>query len=206
MRNIILILSFLLICIFERSFADTLNVPDEYGTIQSAINSASEGDTVKVADGTHKGAGNRDISFLGKGIVVISENGAEHTIIDAEGSSSEYHRCFVFNSGEDTTSVLQGFTITGGYYGVMLLKREQTPKSSQEYDYCGGGIYIGYSSPKITNNIIEFNSATEGGGIYCTNSQAVICNNEIADNLVSMFERGIEPPPFSWTLRKALLN
>ena len=52
-----------------------LEVPSEdYPTIQSAINAASNGDTVLVHTGTYTGIGNRDLDFHGKAITVRSEN------------------------------------------------------------------------------------------------------------------------------------
>ena len=44
----------------------------EYPTIQAAINAATDGEVVELADGTYIGPGNRDLDFLGKGITVRS--------------------------------------------------------------------------------------------------------------------------------------
>jgi|GEM_PF-6956122 len=48
----------------------------------------------------------------------------------------------------------------------------------------GGGISCcGYSSPKITNNIITGNTGLYGGGIYCLDySSPTILGNAITDN------------------------
>ncbi len=128
-----------------------LLVPTEYETIQAAINASFNGDTVIVAPGIYTGDGNRDINFLGKAIKVRSENGPRNCIIDCLGRSTDQHRGFIFESGENANTILDGFTITQGHT-----------------DY-GGGIYCYmYSSPKITNCIISTNRAnTFGGGICC---------------------------------------
>ena len=42
--------------------ADILLVPDDYGTIQAAINAAVNGDEVVVADGIYSGVGNKNPS------------------------------------------------------------------------------------------------------------------------------------------------
>ncbi|MDH4034320.1 MAG: right-handed parallel beta-helix repeat-containing protein, partial [candidate division Zixibacteria bacterium] len=95
-------------------------LPDGSGaapTIQAAVDIASERDTIICAPGTFTGDGNRDIDFGGKNVVVISENGPYATTIDCEGSVSEPHQAFYFHTNEDSTSVVEGFTITGAYTG-----------------------------------------------------------------------------------------
>ncbi|MBN1352602.1 right-handed parallel beta-helix repeat-containing protein [candidate division KSB1 bacterium] len=141
---------------------DIINVPASYNTIQSAINYANNGDTILVAAGIYY----ENINFKGKAIIVKSEAGPEATIIDGSQAGS----VVTFSSGEDTTSVISGFTITNG---------------KAQY---GAGIYIcDGSSPKIINNIITMNiieqQHTSGGcGIIVFGGNAVIRNNEISYN------------------------
>ena len=133
--------------------------------IQAGIDSCASGDTVIVAPGTYTGAGNRDIDFTGKAIVVMSLSGPDVTIVDCEGSVGAYHRGFYFHSGEDTTSVLRGFTIRNGY--------------SNE----GGGICCHASSPRIVGNVVSGNFADGGGGgIYCEGTHSIISGNTISHN------------------------
>jgi len=157
------------------SFATVIHVPADQPTIQAGIDSAQNGDTVLVAPGTYTGNGNRDIDFGGKGFVLKSENDPDSTIIDCEGSASEPHRGFYFHSGEDSTTVVEGFTIRNGY-GLT-----DSPFPSESV---GGGIKCdSSSSPKIINNTISGNSGNDGGGIYCDlQSSPTISNNTIAGN------------------------
>jgi parallel beta-helix repeat protein/predicted outer membrane repeat protein len=145
--------------------ATTIHVPSDQPTIQAGIDAAVDGDTVLVADGTYTGDGNRDIDFLGKATVVMSEKGPENCVIDCGGGY--WHRGFVFQSTEDSSSVLHGFTITGG---------------NLDYD-AGAGIFCYYSSPTITGNIISYNGTEgRGGGIGCQYSSPIIENNMITEN------------------------
>jgi parallel beta-helix repeat protein len=145
--------------------ATTIHVPADSTTIQAGINGAVDGDTVLVADGTYTGDGNRGIDFMGKAIVVMSENGAESCVIDCEGEG----RGFSFYNEEDSGSILQGFTITQGWGGQM-----------------GGGIFCSGSSPTISDNTITNNGATlMGAGIYCIASSPTITGNTISGNTSS---------------------
>lgn len=132
--------------------------PADYTTIQAAIDAAEPNDIVLVADGVYMGDGNRDINFTGKAITVKSENGPTNCIIDASDEVTS-HRAFIFESAEDSTSVIEGFTITGGY---ITTTGPSLPG--------GGGIACYTSTPSIRNCIFYENS-TEGigGAIYYGN-------------------------------------
>jgi len=135
-------------------------VPAEYLTIQEAIKCSWNGGTVWVADGTHKGQGNRDIDFLGRAITVRSQNGPQNCIIDCNGTQDEPHRGFYFHNGEGKSSVLDGFTIINGY-------------ANDE----GGGIYCFRGSPMLINCMFSNNSAKYwGGAISNRNSSSTLSN------------------------------
>ena len=92
----------------------------DYATIQAAIDAAAAGDEVVLEEGTYTGWGNRDIDYKGKAITVRSvepndANIVEATVIDCQGTGSDPHRGFVFDSGEGADSVLSGVTIINGY-------------------------------------------------------------------------------------------
>ncbi len=161
---------FLLVCTHAPANAATWLVkPDGTGaalTIQDGVNVSANGDTVLLAPGTYTGAGNRDVNFNGKAIVVTSQSGAAATIIDCQGLG----RGFIFTSGESATSVLSHVTITNG--------------SATE----GGAIYAHVAKPTITDNIIVKNSAADaGGGIFvygASSNPSELARNTISGNSV----------------------
>ncbi|MDX2432414.1 MAG: hypothetical protein QNK35_15860, partial [Bacteroides sp.] len=116
MKNFGLIFSMILVSMFTS--AQIIKVPEEHTTIQAAINAAVEGDTVLVDEGTYL----ENINFLGKPITVAShfilDGDTSHiskTVIDgSQPTHPDTASVVLMISGEDSTSVLNGFTITGG--------------------------------------------------------------------------------------------
>jgi len=165
-QNILRLLILAGIITVQLLHAATLYVgPEEvHSTIQSAIDAAGNGDIVVVLDGSYTGAGNRDINFHGKAVHLKSENGPSHCIIDAGGTSTSFHRAFIFNNNEQEDSVVEGFTITGGFHTE------------------GGAILCAGASPIISGNIFTGNDAVRGGALHMENSESVIKNNTFAFN------------------------
>jgi predicted outer membrane repeat protein len=135
--------------------AHTIHVDEsgagDYTTIQEGLNAAGTGDTVLVAPGTYDQPLDRALDFDGEGIVLMSQAGPGATFIDCEGED----RAFYFHNDEDSTAVVDGFSI-----------REGDALS-------GGAVYMSWCSPTIKNCIFEWNSAnSEGGAILCLNADS----------------------------------
>jgi len=187
MKKIITILFILQSSIFnlQLSEAQVIHVPADQPSIQAGIDYATNGDTVLVANGTYL----ENINFLGKAITVASNfiidgdtNHINNTIIDGSmPDDPDYGSVVTFLTGEDSTSVLSGFTITGGT-GMA------DPATGARI---GGGIVCYYSTARIIHNIITGNGIYDvdyawGAGIACVRDNGadrmVIRNNIISNN------------------------
>ena len=136
----------------------TIHVPADQPTIQAGIDAAVIYDTVLVDPATY----NETIYFQGKHIIVHARANRSSTIIRSDAYDSTVVQ---FVDGEDSTSVLDGFVIFGGF-GVR-------------------GIYCQGASPIIQNCEIV---ACEEGAAFCLNSAAKIRHNWIHDNFC--FDQG----------------
>jgi len=160
-------IALLLLCFVSTTGARIITVdndaPADSNNIQAAIDDANDGDTVEIQPGTYAGPGNRDIDFKGKAITVRSTdpndpNTVAATIIDCNGSRSDYHRGFYFHSDEDVNSVVAGLTITNGYASG------------------GGAIYCSDGGPTIRNCLITGNTARyDGGAIHWASGPIIGC-------------------------------
>ncbi len=149
----------------NRALAVRRRVPQDYPTIQAAIDASITGDTVLVSEGTY----HENIRYKGKSIVVgslfVIDGDTAHvnrTIIDGSTTLIPDSGSVVYMiDGEDTTSVLAGFTITGG-------TGTKTFWFNAWYRF-GGGILCHNSGARIVNNDITRNrvraDGVYGGGI-----------------------------------------
>jgi hypothetical protein len=117
--------------------AAVVYVPDDYTSVQEAIDAAVDGDTVMVGPGTYR----ENIQIKDKKLTLVSTQGPETTIIDGGGMGSVVS---LERGGSGT--LLEGFTLTNGAAAR------------------GGGIYIYWSSLVVRNCIIADNTATSHGG------------------------------------------
>ena len=166
-----------------------IHVPADQPTVQAGIDAAADGDTVLVAENTYY----ENIRFKGKAITVASyyllDGDTSHiaaTVLDGSQSSHPDSGSVVyFINGEDTTSVLCGFTITGGS-GTEIVGYNNT-----QYLVGGGICILNDSGGKIIHNNIEFNEINAvgkgsiGAGIFAA-SRIVIKTKAtiIADNRI----------------------
>jgi hypothetical protein len=193
------------------SNAAILRVPSQFPTIQAAINASQNGDTVLVSSGRYL----ENIRYRGKRITVASEflttgnrNFILSTIIDGSQPSVPDSASTVrIIDGEDSTTVLAGFTITGGR-GTRW-QDEHTPGIYRE----GGGILCSFNSPVIRDNLIIGNSATDatgssgagGGGMRLGDGNVTLINNIIMQNTARDYGGGIVMNYCACTMRNNII-
>ncbi len=170
--------------------------------LQAMIN-ASGAQQVWVAAGTHKpttiagnGATDRNKSFVLKNDVKVyggfagtetalgqRDWNANITILSGDlgivnnTSDNAYH--VVISAGDMGTPVLDGFTITKGNGNGS---NDISVNGSSIQNLYGGGIYIYFSKPVLSNLVISSNNAQYGGGIYSVIGTFPMSNVVISNN------------------------
>ncbi len=189
------ILFLIFILLSSALYSTIINVPADQPTIQVGIDASTIADTVLVQPGTYV----ENINFNGKlitlGSLFLTTQDSSYilsTIIDGNAAS----RVVSFVSSENSSAILNGFTITNGSssYGagiycngasptlVNLLIKENTAISG------GGGVSCYHASPTFKNvTLINNHTDSQGGGIYCYgNSNSLIENVTISNNTATV--------------------
>jgi hypothetical protein len=194
--------------------ARIIRIPADHPTISAGMQAAVSGDTVLVSPGEYF----ENLNFRGKNIVLTSmwyldrdTSFIRTTIINgSQPVKADSASCVIFSHGENSSAVLQGFTITGGkgtkwrdIHGAgdyregggilielsspvvrynMIIYNKAIATTGGVSGAGGGGIRIGDGNPQILNNIIAWNQGKYGAGIVLNYTGVTIRNNMIAYN------------------------
>jgi len=171
---LLVFLSFVMVCLPQigvvKAEPMTIVVPDDYASIQEAIDSADEGDTVFVKSGLYY-----QTAIINKSLSLVGEN-RETTIIDGNGTTT---RIYV----ETDHITVTGFTIRNVLVttqsGIFLLDADYCNISNNILINNRNGIRLERSNyNKVTRNIIREN----GGGITIHGLNNSIYQNEIVNS------------------------
>jgi len=153
-----------------------IHVPNDYPTIQQAIEASVSGDTVIVHSGTYI----ERINFLDRIIELRSLDGAEATIIEGEVS--------IYNQ-EGGVSVLDGFTVADSPYnhaGLQISRSSPIIRNNIIRNHSNSGVSIrsGDCTPTIINNVIRDNSGPQAaGGMWISGAAPNIVGNTFLNNI-----------------------
>ena len=147
--------------------ATTSDVPSEYIDIQSAVDAADSGDSIRVAIGTHLGP----VEVGGGTLTIIGVAGADQTTVEGDAA----HPVFTVEDGASLSLV--GLRIIGGYHAYMGggVRVEDGGTAwigactieNNTTDASGGGVGIGGGAlAHLQDSRVENNNAgRRGGGI-----------------------------------------
>jgi predicted outer membrane repeat protein len=154
--------------------------PDGTGdvpTIQAALDASASGDTVLLADGTFTGAGNRDLNFRGRAVLLASQSqSADACILDVQASPNNLHRGILCSSGEGPGTVVEDLTITHGHaqVGAAVLMLATSPRFrrvvfAENSTSAAGAVYALNGSPDFEDCVFRDNVTPlgSGGAFYC---------------------------------------
>ncbi|MAY74659.1 MAG: hypothetical protein CMJ31_08125 [Phycisphaerae bacterium] len=114
-------------------------VPQDYATIQAAVDAAEPGGEIRVSAGTYGG-----FAIRNKALTVVGVDGAPNTVVDGGGTGPVV---LVLSDSEEAATVIRGLTVRGG--------------SSEN----GGGAFL-RGSVTLEDAIILDNHATNGAGAF----------------------------------------
>jgi len=164
-------------------------------TIQAAIDSAANGDTVLVGRGIYF----ENLEIVEKDLVLQSESGSEATVLDGSGNNDTV----IYLECSTRKTVIEGFTIMGGIGrpglssspdgGGIYLKSGASPvirnnkivQNGVAGETIFGGAIVAVnspSSPLIEANLFEGNAAELGGAIAVPGGESVINHNTFRAN------------------------
>ena len=160
--------------------ARILHVPEEFGTIQTGIDSSQNGDTVLVGPGEYPEV----LTIRGQQILLTSSNGPYETTIQG--------RLLIGSFADTLGCIFQGFTLYdpnsdpwSGGPGINLISgKSRIIGNILRHHYLtggGGGISSDFQPALVSHNIIEGNYAMNGGGgVYFRDTPDV----EISYNII----------------------
>lgn len=150
----------IVLCLATAAGAAVLHVPADYPSIRSAVEAATDGDTIRLASGTYSGEGNTGLDLPDMTFTIESEHGPESCIIDCRRTASF---CSIPAMPLNIVTI-DGLTVMNGL--------------CTETSQGGAAIDITGASPVIRNCIFRDNghlsSVLSGGALYVQDGRPLI--------------------------------
>ena len=178
---------------FSEAFAATIRVPEDHLTIQEAVDSALNGDTILISPGTYL----ENIRLTDKSLLILSSCGRENTIIDGNGGAA-----FDLSLQGGGKCEVRGLSITNSDWGIHADGNNPDFDISDSYFYGNNIAILGsqHVSFRIANCLIVQNG-TGYQQTYYGNDSSII-NSTFADNDIDVSFT----PAYSTTSQLNILN
>ncbi len=176
------------------------NVPQDFETIQQAMEAAEDGDTIVLAAGEYE----EIVDFGQKSVTIRGEDPKDPAVVASTillGNS----QVVLFAGGEGT---LSGVTVRGGSTGSdgagihvgsgSSVTIERSVVEGNEAARFGGGVFLEEGAfVELLDNVFENNSASSGGAVYLSGETSsahlegnTFTGNEASDGSVIYARRG----------------
>ncbi len=168
-------------------FSQFIFVPDDYSTIQEAIDTSSDGDTIVIREGTY----NENLRILYKDLTIASEY-----LID----SNEIHIANTIIDGSNVDNVVEIFSSSDSLSIIGLTIQNGRSVENDVGTSNGGGIKchgnfdLQLKTYLLLQNLILKNnySVSNGGGIYLYNTDCDIVECFVGNNTAKYSGPGIQ--------------
>ncbi len=164
--------------------ADTITVPDDYASIQEAINSANEGDTIYVRAGVYQG------NFtVNKRLSLVGEN-KETTIIQWNSTRIEVDGILIEADGVSVS----GFSVGANFarkWGIHIKSSNCLVRDNIVFGNSFEGIFLDGREDTVEGNVIINNTLRNNAGgcgvLAWTANHNSIRSNEVFDNAFGIY-------------------
>lgn len=149
--------------VWSSAAADLLRVPEQFGTIQEAIDASADGDDILVAPGIYR----ESINLNRRAIRIRGQEGPGSTVIDGDGTAGYVVRFPAGTRG----ATLQNLTVTGaaGQIGEAI-------------DY-GGAILVDRAFEILLRDVaVSGNVGQYGAALFCKGGSTVVENCDFFGN------------------------
>ena len=152
----------------------TINVPQDYPTVQDAISHASPGDTIHVSSGTYN-----ETLFIDKALTLVGED-KESTFLVNNGTTVVQVNL--------TSIIISGFTIMGNGNGIVLEHCNGSTIRGNHIICSKMGVWLHYSDHNVVYDNFVSDSVSSCAIVLCGGSS----DNNITCNTLKNSAHGIE--------------
>jgi len=161
------------------SSGNTLFVPQDYPTIQAAVDAAQPGDTVRIASGRYT-----ENLIIEKSVQVIG-SGRQTTRIEAQAPNEEVVRICV---GEGSALLSEVF-VAGGKHGVLAIAGTSTEIGLHHLgiDACSQSGVFTYGAGAVLLDDVFVNQGNEGIGVVLQAAHVEVVSSEIINGDIGLW-------------------